>query len=439
MDKEQSKMKRVKIKGIVILLAVIMIVGSFQVPSFASEIDKAKEEKTELQKKKEKTELRISELEKDKNDILKYIEKLDKELNNLTGEIDTLNGNIKKANKKLIIAQKDLKEARIQEEDQYTIMKKRIKYMYENGETDYLEVVMQSENLSDVLNQVEYMSKITEYDNGLLDKYIKLKKDVIKKEKAQKIKLAELKELKEELTYEQSTVERLASDKNKEVIKYQASIKENQKISDQYTSKLDQQEALIEDLLEAEVKRIEAERIAAEKKAEEERKRKEEEKRQQEQQNASASDNNDNSDSSSGTTGGATTFSGSFTWPVPSSGRITSYFGNRSAPTAGASTYHKGIDIGASSGSPIVAAAAGTVVTATYSVSCGNYIMLSHGDNTYTVYMHCSKLLVSVGQQVSQGQEIALVGSTGISTGSHLHFAVLINGDYVNPQNYVSN
>jgi murein DD-endopeptidase MepM/ murein hydrolase activator NlpD len=124
---------------------------------------------------------------------------------------------------------------------------------------------------------------------------------------------------------------------------------------------------------------------------------------------------------------------------VPSSSRITSSFGNRSQPTAGASTYHKGIDIGAPTGSTIVASKSGSVVIASYSVSAGNYIMLSHGSGIYTVYMHCSQLLVSVGDEVKQGQTIGKVGSTGYSTGSHLHFGISIDGNYVNPQNYVSN
>ncbi len=127
-----------------------------------------------------------------------------------------------------------------------------------------------------------------------------------------------------------------------------------------------------------------------------------------------------------------------FIWPCPSSSRITSYFGGRESPTEGASSNHQGIDIGASTGSSILAAAAGTVVVSTYSYSAGNYIMLSHGGGVYTVYMHCSQLLVSEGETVSQGQTIAKVGSTGYSTGPHLHFGVRSGGQYLNPLAYVS-
>lgn len=126
-----------------------------------------------------------------------------------------------------------------------------------------------------------------------------------------------------------------------------------------------------------------------------------------------------------------------FVWPCPSSRRITSGFGNRAQPTAGASTNHKGIDIGASYGASIVAAASGRVTTAAYSSSAGNYIVISHGNSLSTVYMHCSALYVSAGQTVSAGQAIAAVGSTGYSTGNHLHFGVIKNGSYVNPTAYV--
>ena len=127
-----------------------------------------------------------------------------------------------------------------------------------------------------------------------------------------------------------------------------------------------------------------------------------------------------------------------FIWPCPASSRITSEFGSRTSPTAGASSNHQGIDIGAASGSGILAAASGTVVIATYSYSAGNYIMINHGRGVYTVYMHCSQLLASEGQDVIQGQTIAKVGSTGYSTGPHLHFGIRANGQYVNPSNYVS-
>ena len=117
--------------------------------------------------------------------------------------------------------------------------------------------------------------------------------------------------------------------------------------------------------------------------------------------------------------------------------RISDEYGNRMHPTLGIERFHNGIDMAAPGGSAILAAYDGTVVAAAYSSSMGNYIMIDHGDNLYTIYMHASALYVSKGAEVSKGQTIAAVGSTGRSTGNHLHFSVRLNGNYVNPRNYL--
>ena len=127
-----------------------------------------------------------------------------------------------------------------------------------------------------------------------------------------------------------------------------------------------------------------------------------------------------------------------FIWPCPDYKRISSYFGPRPQPVPGASTNHKGIDMTAPYGTAILASASGTVTTSTHSNSAGNYIVIAHGNGMSTVYMHCSSLLVSVGDNVQQGEVIAKVGSTGFSSGNHLHFGIIKNGTYVDPLGYIS-
>ncbi|MFI3213211.1 MAG: M23 family metallopeptidase, partial [Eubacteriales bacterium] len=129
---------------------------------------------------------------------------------------------------------------------------------------------------------------------------------------------------------------------------------------------------------------------------------------------------------------------GMFQWPVPSYKYISSDYGYRINPITGAEQFHSGVDMAAASGAPILAAYDGQVVAAAYSSSMGNYIMIDHGDALYTIYMHCSALYVSTGATVSKGDKIAAVGTTGSSTGNHLHFGVRLNGSYVNPWNYLS-
>lgn len=423
----------------IILIPVFMLILIFatqNILSYAGEIEKAKNDKTALEQKKAETESKIKELEKAKNDILNYIEKLDMELNKLTAEVEELGEKIKTANKGLEQTKKELEDAKAKEKDQYSIMKSRIKYMYENGDVGVLEILLQSEDFSDMLNQMEYMEKITEYDNGMLEEFKRLKQEVTDKEKEQEAKLEELNNLKDELTFEQGTIEKLVKDKGTEVVKYEKSIDQTQDLSADYTKKIEDQEAEIEQLLEAERKRIEEEERKKKEAAEQKRKEEEERKKQQEAQNNNSGSTTEGNSSQEGDSTEVTI--DGFIWPIPSSTRITSTFGYRDQPTEGASTYHKGIDIGAPTGTKIIAAAGGTVVTAAYSVSAGNYIMIYHGNSTYTVYMHCSKLLVSANDEVSQGQEIGLVGSTGVSTGSHLHFGVMVDNEYKNPLNYVS-
>ena len=128
---------------------------------------------------------------------------------------------------------------------------------------------------------------------------------------------------------------------------------------------------------------------------------------------------------------------GYFTWPLPDTYTITSYFGTRTDPISGVVKTHRGTDIAAPGGTPILAAADGTVVAASYDADgYGFYVKLKHDDTYSTIYGHCSELLVSVGQTVKQGQVIAKVGSTGYSTGNHLHYEVIQNGTRVDALNF---
>ena len=159
----------------------------------------------------------------------------------------------------------------------------------------------------------------------------------------------------------------------------------------------------------------------------------------------SISDPNGGSSSSGGSSGGRSGGSESSgvtvgsSWLVPCSYKmITSPFGFRESPTTGASTYHQGVDLSASAGTPIVASRGGTVTVASYSNAAGYYVTINHGDGFSSIYMHMTNYIVSSGQKVNQGQTIGYVGKTGIATGNHLHFGIATGGSYVNPCNYVS-
>ena len=356
-------------------------------------LDKIKDIKSDISDTKK----RISDLEDSKSNLETYISKLDQEANNLAKQIDKLNKDIEAKKEEITVAAEELAEAEATAAQQYEDMKKRIQYLYENGNPSYLELFLTSESMADFLNKSSYAEQVTAYDRSMLEEYIAQKQAVKEKKKQLETEKEDLDAMADAASEQKKTVDGLIKSKTAQIQSYQDQIDSENSNAAEYKADLTKQQKLLDQI---------EQQIAAAAAA-----------------NAQAGDGD----------GGAS----GFLWPCPSSRRITSGFGNRAQPTAGASTNHKGIDIGASYGASIVAAASGRVTTAAYSSSAGNYVVISHGNGLSTVYMHCSALYVSAGQTVSAGQSIAAVGSTGYSTGNHLHFGVIKNGSYVNPLGYV--
>lgn len=381
-----------------------------------SGLSDAKNKKTALEAEKKKTEQELKNLEGLKSDTTAYVKKLDSSLESIGNELSKLNDDIDAKEKQIDTTKQELSEAKETEKSQYESMKLRIKYMYEKGDSTYVDLLMEAGSLSELLSKAEYITKISSYDRQKLDEYAATKEKIAEKEKALEEEHAELLNLQNETEAKQASVEKLLAAKQTELQNYETKIASAEGQISEYAKSIEAQENQIKSI-EAEIKRKEEE---ARKKAEEEKKK-------------AAAANKAAQTYKTVSLGDI-----SFTWPCPASGRITSGFGGRKSPTKGASSNHQGIDISAPTGTSIVAAAAGEVVIATYSSSAGNYVMISHGGGVYTVYMHASSLLVSQGQSVKNGQTIAKVGSTGYSTGSHLHFGVRVNGSYVNPTKYVS-
>ena len=391
-------------KRLLAIIVMFCLVGSVFTSSFAatnydSKIKNAEEVRKAYNKKAENLQKEIEDMESDKEDTFKYIEKLDKKTEKLEKELETVGKQLKETKKELEKNQAELEKAKEEAGKQYDTMKRRIKYMYENGNQDYLDMIFGSKNMGDLLNRTEYVEKISDYDKNIFTEYKKTKDEIATKTDQTQKQMEQLEAYEADYKQEKDSIAQLKKNKKKELASYEKSLKNNQKKANEYSAQAAKAEAAVEALLQKKQAEIDA-------------------------QNAEGSSNS----------GG----DGTLRWPLNSGGRVSSQFGHRSSPTAGASSYHKGIDIAIASGTPIVAAGAGTVVTATYSSSAGNYIMISHGSRLYTVYMHCSRLAVSEGDKVTKGQTIGYVGSTGISTGSHLHFGVSKNGSYVNPFSYVS-
>lgn len=379
--------------------------AAFSAYATSVELDGAKEQISALEQEKERVEGTLQDLEKQKEDTAAYVRGLDGELAAISRELDRLAGEIGAKEAEISRAQDQLEAAKAREESQYQSMKLRIKYMYENGQTTALEAVLDAKSLSQLLNRAEYASQIAAYDRRMLASYKEAKEAVRMEEEALAAEREDLLQMEEALQAKEASTEELLAAKTAQLAAYEAQSEQAQAQLAQYNADIEAQEQRMRQI-------------------EEEMRRREEEARKQAQAQGEAYETVDLGNIS-------------FIWPCPSSRRITSAFGDRESPTEGASSNHKGVDIGAASGSDILAAAEGEVVISTYSYSAGNYIMIDHGGGVSTVYMHCSQLLADVGDSVSQGQVIAKVGSTGYSTGPHLHFGIRSGGSYVDPLNYV--
>ena len=328
---------------------------------------------------------------------------LAEQLNTLITDLEKTNADVEAKQQEIAENQTELIKAEIDEQQQYESMKMRIKYMYENGNTQFIEILLESKSISEFLNNAEYINKISEYDRNMLVEFQEIVQDVKDKREKLEQEEAELVQLQQELQTKKEEINTLIAEKAQEIGDLNIAIGENAK-------KLEELQAAAAEQLRL----------------------------QQEAQQAANNGSSSGGGSTNSSPGPSISVSGNGVLgnPCPSA-YISSEFGGRKSPGGIGSTNHKGRDYAAPSGSPIYASASGTVVTAGYNVARGNYVVISHSGGLSTLYQHCSALYVSVGQSVSAGQNIAAVGNTGYSTGPHLHFEVWVNGTPVDPRLYL--
>ncbi len=360
-----------------------------------AQISNAKKERDNLSSAKTNLEKVKKELEKSKSDLNTYITQLDASLTDIQAKIDTLTDQIAEKEEQIERTTKELEEAERIQQEQYEAMKKRIKFMYERGETIYMELLVESGSFGDMLNKAEYIEMLSSYDRKKLNEYIATTQLITVTKEALEEEKATLDLAMEEKEKEEANLQSLLTTKTNELSAVKSDISNKEAAIAEYEAEIKAENEAIA-ALEKEVAADKAELYSRYKYD-----------------------------------------GGVFTWPCPNYTRISDDFGMRMHPTLGVQKMHNGIDLAAPAGSKILAAYNGTVVAADYNSSMGNYIMINHGGGLYTIYMHCSALYVSKGTDVTAGTKIAAVGSTGRSTGNHLHFGVRLNGAYVSPWNYL--
>lgn len=387
-----KRTKRILSGGLIFVMSFGMVINVN-----ATTIDEAQQKADALEQQK-------STAEAEKNS-------LNTQLNTILGEMEDAQTKLADKQTEIEEAEEELVQAKVEENTQYQSMKKRIKYMYENGNSQVIELLMESENIGEFLNKAEYISQISEYDRDMLDEFRAVVKEVEAEEAALQTEYEELEVLRDDLLVKQSNLESLLSEKNLQISDLEKQIGDNA--------------ALLQDLIaQAEAERLKQEQAAAAAAAA----------AQQAAQQQAAQN--------SGNSGGGSSYvppvidnvvsgNGQFTNPCPA-GYVSSTFGYRDFD----SSFHKGLDLAAPEGTPTYAAADGVVLIAGWSDSAGNWIVIDHGNGFVGKYMHHSGLLVSAGQTVTKGQPIGLVGNTGNSFGAHLHFQLELNGAPVDPQAY---
>ena len=418
--------------GIMVLGLVLSIIpAKAHAARSSSEI---KEEINNLKDEQMALWIQMDELEAEQDDNWESMEEMvatkdniDQQINNLHTEMENINKQI--TGYSLLISEKQIeldnaneKLDKLSEEN-----RERIRAMEEEGKMSYWSVLFKANSFTDLIDRLNMIEEIAAADERRLAEMDAAAKEVAAAREELEAEKVELEASRAELDAVQAELDEKRAEADEILVEL---------------NEVDRELQAMYDEMAAEESALSASIAASEKAYNEAKKREEEERKKQEALQNSQNNNNSSSDSSnndsSSDNNSSSSSSSSEGWRVPCSyTRLTSPYGWRIHPITGKNSFHNGIDLAGPQGTPIYAARSGTVTTATYSGAYGYYVTINHGDGYSTLYAHMTHYVVSSGQYVSQGQVIGYMGSTGWSTGPHLHYTVYYNGNTVNAANYI--
>lgn len=356
-----------------------------------SEIDSLKSESKELANQLSGLKGDLADLRVKQNTAVEQKKLIDQQITLTVQKIDNTEKQIAGFETLLVQTEYELEQNRKQEEEQFAVFCERARVMEEAGTTSYWSVLFKADSFSDLLSRLSDVQEVVNYDQSLLDNLRYLRTQIQAKQEEQEQLMADSEAAKADLETEKANLDEQQI--------------EAQKLLDEINANVQQYESQLAEM-NAERNRIDAE-IA---------KKTEEMARQL----------------------ALTATKGGYIWPETVSTRITSPMGKRNTGIRGASTNHKGVDIGGvGTTTSVLATKAGVVQTSAYSSSYGNYVVIYHGPGNTTLYAHMSSRSVKEGDTVTQGQVIGITGSTGISSGAHLHYEITEGGSRVNPLDYL--
>ena len=379
------------------IIIVFILCINFTYAATSSQLNATK---NDLNQKKTDAQNTLNDIKNEKATTTNDISKINDNISELSDKIDDLQNEIDDLNDKISENENEIEEKEKEVEKKQELLKKRLVSMYKTGGTSYINVLLGSSSTIDMIVTYDAVDDIAKADTNLIDSIKSEKTNLEGKKQELENNKTEVDSKKKILDTEQSSLSAKKVEKQEKVAQLSESEQKTQKEIDTYNEQIREVNNQLAAIAKAATKK---------------------------------SSSKSKSSSAKIYTGGK------FTWPCPSYTRISNYFGYRSAAETNGigSTNHKGIDMAAPYGSSIIAAGSGEVILASYKGGYGNCVMIDHGGGIVTLYGHASSICCSVGQSVKTGDVIAKVGSTGNSTGNHLHFSVLVNGTYVNPASYL--
>ena len=385
-----------------LLLTVLMAVTSLTLAQpvqavTQKDIDKLKNNATDLAAQKKELQTKISDLSDDISNTMKKKTLLDQQVAILSDQIGNVEDQINTYAALITQTEAELSDAEAKEQAQYELFCKRVRAMEERGTVSYWSVLFNATNFTDLLGRLDAVNEVMDADQAVINQLQTLQDEITAKQETLKSQNADSEAAKADLVSKKSELDTQRTAANKLVQQLSASKGEYESDMDDLAA---EEEAVQDRIMEL------SRQLAA-------------------QQAAQGQTSN--------------VALGGYIWPV-NSHYVTSTFGGRSSPGGIGSTNHKGVDIGrVGYTTDIHAAKAGTVIISQYSTSYGNYVVVSHGSGNTTLYAHMSSRSVSAGQKVAQGDKLGVTGSTGHSTGPHLHFEISENGVRINPLKYLTN
>ena len=425
------------------LLTVLLLTGA-AVPSYAvmqEEIDTLIEQANGIQEERDALEQEIGAYSMDIAAALDQKTLLDAEIARIEEDVTALETQILDCEGRIATTEAELRDAQSREAEQYDLFCQRVRAMEEQGRMNYWMILFRATSFVDFLTRLDFVNGIMQSDQRIMDDLKALQAEIADKQVQLEGERRELETANQALLEKETELDTQREAANQLIIDLEANRSEAEASRDILNEEAERIQGEIVRLSEELARQEEEARIRAEQAAEEARIRAEQEaeeeriraERAAEAYRALRERVNARLDDFTIDEG-----LGGYIWPV-NSRRITSTFGGRASPGGIGSTNHKGIDIGGVGyGTAVHAAKAGTVIISQYSSSYGNFVVVSHGEGNTTLYAHMSTRLVEAGESVGQGDILGLTGSSGHSTGPHLHFEISENGTRINPLVYLS-